>query len=514
MHVGNILVAQGLLTQEALANVLLEQQLKGGTFIDCLVALGRSDRSKLEAAIDTAPRAPRRIADMGLSVSSLMALMLKSISVSGEATQSSIVDTLKLPPFAVQELFEHADVRQLFEVHSGMRGFGSSEPRYTLTQKGVDWAHEAMSQNEYLGPAPVTLDALRSQIKRQGIANERIDRTAIQQAFADLVVPGHLIDELGPALNSGRSILLYGPPGNGKTTIGARVAQLFNDVIYIPYCFEVEGQIIKLFDPTVHQEINCSVENDGPAVVQRSDDLDGRWVACRRPYVVTGGELTLEMLDLSFDPMVRFYQAPLHIKALGGVFLIDDFGRQLVSPKALLNRWIVPLGSGVDYLKLHTGKSFDLPFDELLIFSTNMPPQELMDAAFLRRIPYKIEMGPPSADEYRRIFLNESTRAGLAVDEATIEGIIIQLDARYEMPLASYQPRFIVEQILASAKFDGSKPNLDPLCLAHALDNLSARQSCAVRSLMEPGPRAGDVTILSTARQTQAPRVMSAWGAN
>ena len=510
MHVGDILVAQGLLTQEGLNSGLLEQQLKGGTLIDCLVALGRSDRAALEAAIDTAPRAARRIADMGLSVSSLLALMLKSISVNGEATHSSIAETLKLPPFAVQELFEQADARQLLEVHTGMRGFGSSEPRYLLTQKGQDWAHEAMAQNEYLGPAPVTLDALRSQIKRQAITNERIDRRAIQQAFTDMVVPGHLIGELGPALNSGRSILLYGPPGNGKTTIGARVAQLFNDVIYIPYCFEVEGQVIKLFDPMVHQAINRRVENDGAAVVQRGDDLDGRWVACRRPYVVTGGELTLEMLDLSFDPRVRFYQAPLHIKALGGVFLIDDFGRQLVSPKALLNRWIVPLGSGVDYLKLHTGKSFDLPFDELLIFSTNMPPQELMDAAFLRRIPYKIELGAPSPDEYRSIFLNEATSAGLTIDDATIEGIIIQLDARYEMPLASYQPRFIIEQILASAKFDGAKPNVDSECLAHALDNLSARQSCATPSLMEPGPRGGDVRILTTARQPQAPRALSA----
>lgn len=275
----------------------------------------------------------------------------------------------------------------------------------------------------------------------------------------------------------------------------------------------MEGQIIKLFDPTVHHAIKRSVEHNGAAVVQRSDDLDRRWVACRRPYVVTGGELTLEMLDLSFDPRVRFYQAPLHIKALGGVFLIDDFGRQLVSPKALLNRWIVPLGSGVDYLKLHTGKSFDLPFDELLIFSTNMPPQELMDAAFLRRIPYKIELGAPTPDEYRRIFLSETTRAGLTIDDATIEGIIIQLDARYEMPLASYQPRFIVEQILASAKFVGAKPNLDAECLAHALDNLSARQTSTTRLPTEPGSKAGDVTILSAARQIQAPRVLSAWGA-
>ncbi len=409
--------------------------------------------------------------------------MLKSISVNSEATHSSIAETLKLPPFAVQELFEQADARQLLEAHTGMRGFGSSEPRHLFTRKGQDWAHEAMAQNEYVGPAPVTLDALRSQIKRQGITNERIDRRAIQQAFTDLVVPGHLIGELGPALNSGRSILLYGRPGNGKKTIGARVAQLFNDVIYIPYCFEVEGQVIKLFHPMVHQTINRSVENDGAAVVQRGDYLDGRWVACRRPYVLTGGELTHEMLDLSVDPRVRFYQAQLHIKALGGVFLIDDFGRQLVSPKALLNRWIVPLGSGIDYLKLHTGKSFDLTFDELLIFSTNMPPQELMDTALPRRIPYKIELGAPSPDEYHRIFLNEATGAGLTIDDATIEDIIIQLGARYEMPLASYQPRFIIEQIPASAKFDGAKPNLDPECLTHALANLSARRPQAPRAL-------------------------------
>ncbi len=230
-------------------------------------------------------------------------------------------------------------------------------------------------------------------IQRQRITNERVDQAAIEKAFGDLIISEEFIHRIGPAVNSGRSILLYGPPGNGKTSVAERIGSIFNDTIYIPYCFEVEGQIIKVFDPGIHKRIER--KTDGAATLRRQD-FDQRWVPCRRPFIVTGGELTLEMLDLSFNALAKFYEAPLHIKALGGIFTIDDFGRQLVSPEALLNRWIVPLESRVEYLKLHTGKSFSLPFDELVVFSTNLAPRDLMDPAFLRRIPYKLEIGGPT----------------------------------------------------------------------------------------------------------------------
>ena len=224
---------------------------------------------------------------------------------------------------------------------------------------------------------------------------------SVEKAFANLIVSEEFIHQIGPAINSGRSILLYGPPGNGKTSVAERIGSIFNDTIYIPYCFEVEGQIIKVFDPGIHKRIERNTDGAARGTLRR-EDFDQRWVPCRRPFIVTGGELTLEMLDLSFNALAKFYEAPLHVKALGGIFAIDDFGRQLVSPEALLNRWIVPLESRVEYLKLHTGKSFSLPFDELVVFSTNLAPRDLMDPAFLRRIPYKLEIGGPTPDDTGR----------------------------------------------------------------------------------------------------------------
>ncbi len=271
--------------------------------------------------------------------------------------------------------------------------------------------------------------------------------------------------------------MLYGAPGNGKTTIAEHIGDIFQDVIYIPHCFEVEGQIIKVFDPGIHQPVERSTgEGHSRALGLRRDDLDQRWVPCRRPFIVTGGELTLEMLDLSFNSLAKFYEAPLHVKAFGGTFVIDDFGRQLVKPDQLLNRWIVPLESRIEYLKLHTGKSFALPFDELVIFSTNMAPKDLMDPAFLRRIPYKLEIAAPNADEYRRIFRAVSRALGLEAADEVIDYVIAAM-RRFggEVPLAGYQPKFIVDQVIAACKFEGIAAQYRPEFVDMALANLHPR---------------------------------------
>lgn len=338
-----------------------------------------------------------------------------------------------------------------------------------MTEKGRQWATDALAQNQYIGPAPVSLAAYTHRIRSQRITNERVDRAAIETAFANLIVSDHFIQQIGPAINSGRSILLYGPPGNGKTSVAEKIGRIFNDVIYIPYCFEVEGQIIKVFDPSIHESIQREKAAKGSL---RREDFDHRWVPCRRPFIVTGGELTLEMLDLSFNALAKFYEAPLHVKALGGIFAIDDFGRQLVSPEALLNRWIVPLESRVEYLKLHTGKSFSLPFDELVIFSTNLAPKDLMDPAFLRRIPYKLEIGGPSHEEYRQIFGKVSRAFDLEAPDAIIDSVIHTLREENDFPLASYQPKFIVDQVQAACKFEGIPPQFRPDLLEMALGNL------------------------------------------
>jgi hypothetical protein len=236
----------------------------------------------------------------------------------------------------------------------------------------------------------------------------------------------------------------------------------------------IEGQIIRVFDASVHTalEPQSTDEEDTPFSFIREEEYDARWVPCKRPFVIAGGELTLEMLDLRYDAVANFYEAPLHVKALGGCFIIDDFGRQLVTPANLLNRWIVPLESRVDYLKLHTGKSFTIPFEELVIFSTNIDPEDLMDPAFLRRLPYKIEVGAPSLELYKRIFDQECARGGLELSDDTFDFIVQKITEEKGLELAAFQPKFITDQILATCRFMDQPPHFEPRFIDYAIDNL------------------------------------------
>jgi hypothetical protein len=256
-------------------------------------------------------------------------------------------------------------------------------------------------------------------------------------------------------------------------------ASVFTDVIYVPYAVYIEGQIMRLFDPSVHTVLKGpeaeSVRDESLSFIRR-EEYDARWIPCRRPFVVTGGELTLEMLDLRFDPSANFYEAPLHVKALGGCFVIDDFGRQLVSPRNLLNRWIVPLESRVDYLKLHTGKSFTIPFEELVIFSTNLEPEDLMDPAFLRRLPYKIEVAGPTVDLYKRIFEKECVRQKMTLPDDAFDAIVQRLIEEKKLELANYQPRFIVDQVVATCRFMGEQSHFEPRFIEYAVDNLRVKR--------------------------------------
>jgi len=473
MFIGDLLIAHGLVTTVDVTAALDYQKVHGGRLGEALITLGKLRAVDLEAVLQGAPPVPNAIEDTGLQLSDLLNLVTKVMYTSSAETPSAIADTVKLSNRLVQLLLDQAAERKLLEALGSVCLRIGAEMRYALTEKGKLWAIEALAQNQYVGPAPVSLSAYRDRIHRQRITNERVDREAVDRAFANLVISRDFIQQIGPAINSGQAILLYGPPGNGKTTVGERIGRIFNDVAYIPYCFEVEGQIIKVFDAGVHQPLQQPAEPLVKRSAVRREDFDARWVPCRRPFIVAGGELTLEMLDLSFNQSAKFYEAPLHVKALGGIFMIDDFGRQIVSPEALLNRWIVPLGRRVDYLKLHTGKSFSLPFDELIIFSTNLSPQDLMDPAFLRRIPYKIEIGGPSVAEYRQIFALLSKAAGMEATSETIDLVIAALRDRNGTPLASFQPKFIIDQLNAACKFAGIPPQFQPGLLSLALDNLA-----------------------------------------
>ncbi|MDQ3560946.1 MAG: ATPase, partial [Pseudomonadota bacterium] len=453
MLLGDILVAQGLVTPADVAAALERQQARGGILGDHLVELGKLRPADLEAVMRAAPPSPRSIAETGLALADLLNLMTKALYSGSVETPSKMADVLKLPPRTVQLLIEQAQERKLLDILGAAGVSAVSELRYMLTERGKQWAMDALGQNQYIGPAPVSLAAYTERIQRQRITNERVDRAAVDAAFGNMVISESFVRQIGPAINSGRSILLYGPPGNGKTSVAEKIGGIFSDTIFIPYCVEVDGQIIKVFDPGLHKRVRRNPEAPARGTLRR-EDFDQRWVACRRPFIVAGGELTLDMLDLSFNTLAKYYEAPLHVKALGGIFTIDDFGRQMVSPEALLNRWIVPLESRVEYLKLHTGKSFSLPFDELVIFSTNLAPRDLMDPAFLRRIPYKLDISGPSPDDYRKIFRIVAKAFDLEASDDILDFVIADLGAN-DFPLASYQPKFIIDQVRAACKFEG-----------------------------------------------------------
>jgi len=392
------------------------------------------------------PLMPTSVEETGLELSFMLRLAAKCATEQDTVTSSHLAGRMKLPKVLINVLIKEL-VKLAFLEARGLAGEDvKSDIRYALSTKGLEYAHQALRQSQYIGPAPVSLDAFCRQIGLQSIHDERVTHARLIESLEGLVLSQSLIEKLGPAMNSGLSILLYGPPGNGKTSIAERSSRLFLQSIWVPYAIEVSGHVISFYDEAVHRPAVGAAEKPYPKV-------DQRWIECRRPVIKTGGELTLDLLDLTFSEGSTVYEAPMHLKASGGVFIIDDFGRQQVAPQALINRWIVPLERGYDFLTLHTGRKFKVPFDQLVVFSTNIAPKDLSDEAGLRRLKYKIFVNNPSRDDYIRIFQSYAGSVSVETDHRDLE---LFYDRRYNcnLPASCYHPKYLLDFIGSYCEFN------------------------------------------------------------
>ncbi len=418
-----------------------------------------------------APPAPRRMSEMQLPQVMMRDILLKTMFRQNQELVSELSRSLCLPIPVTQELVDLAREQKLLQATGTLHAGSGGEMGYQLTDAGKARALDALSQSEYYGAMPVPLDVYAEQVKRQSIRNIQITREQLTGAMGHLILPDELLDHLGPAVSSGRSILMYGPPGNGKSSISNGIRDALGDKIFVPRAIEYAGQVITVYDPIVHTAVE--EEADDPNSLRRKGNrFDTRYVRCERPTVITGGELTLDMLDLVYNPTARTYQAPLQLKSTGGVFIVDDLGRQAEPPQALINRWIVPLEESKDILSLQSGEKFTVPFDTLVIFSTNFHPNEIFDRAALRRIFFKIKIDGPSQEDFLKIFAMVARKKKLPLDEATLVHMLKEKYPTIENVYANYQPIFLIDQMIAICEFEGIPNQMRPDLLDRAWANM------------------------------------------
>jgi predicted ATPase with chaperone activity len=404
-----------------------------------------------------ATRRPQSFRDIDVRQAVLSDLALKILYLSGALSVLELGERMKLGFEIASDIFSHLRTERFCQV-TGMAG---NIPHISITSEGRNRAMELLAQCHYAGPAPVALESYVNMTRKQSVRDVSVHPPDVERAFAHLVIDEKSLRQFGTALNSGSAIFLYGPPGTGKTTIAETLSNVLSkEEVWIPYAVEIDGQVITVYDPAVHQRTAAAEPRE----------RDERWVLCRRPKILVGGELTIDMLDLEFNPQTRFYVGPVQMKANNGVLIIDDFGRQRLRPEELLNRWVVPLDRRIDFLTLAGGKKIEMPFEMLVVFASNIDPTTLVDAAFLRRIQTKINVGAPTDEQFTEIFRRISKEFEVDVEEGICQELITFIRDTLEMELRACYPRDIVNQVRWASRFEGTRPYLDREALKRAVD--------------------------------------------
>jgi len=464
MNLAQRLLEEKVLTPDQLKLAQINQKRKRGSLAKHLMELNLVSPEVLAQLSPAFPSAPRTLAETRIPETLLAQLVLKQFFFKESFTVREMAEAVKLPDTLVEILIEYLKTQRYLDIKprdilQRQTGHMLVDLRYSLSDQGRRRAEQYLEFNSYVGPVPVTLEDYWEWVESQTIQQTAVSEERLREAFSDLVVPEELIYRIGPALVSGRSIFLFGPTGSGKTVIAKAMGEVFPDPVFIPHAIYVFGQIVSLYDEVNHHQVPPSHD----IILQ-----DRRWVLCRRPLIIAGGEMTEDSLELKYNPSLRYYEAPHQLRANNGIFLIDDFGRQKMGPRVLLNRWMYPLETRQDFLYLNTGQQFAVPFDQLVIFATNLDPYGLADAAFLRRIRHKIFIGHVNVEQYLEIFQRVCDQQGIAFDEEIVRNMMARHYFAASRPMSACHPRDIIENLMDRARFLDVDPSLSPQLLDFA----------------------------------------------